>query len=79
MWHADKLRLDLMPSDDPDAPKKLKFVYYPMSRKFAEEIRQQVNGGKAEVVIERYPNGRLHIGKLLIDGEPVKEKKVGVK
>ena len=76
---ADQLRLDLLPSDDPDAPKKLTFVYYPMSRKFAEKMLPQVRGGKAEVVIERYPNGRLHIGALLVDGQVVTEQTVGVK
>ncbi len=76
---ADKLRLDLLPSDDPEAPKRLTFVYYPMSRKFAEEMLPQVVNGRAEVVIERYPNGRLHIGRLLVDGQPVTEQKVGVK
>lgn len=76
---ADKLRLDILPSTDPDAPKKLNFVYYPMSRKFAKEILPQVESGRAELVIERYPNGRLHIGRLLIDGQPVTEQKVGAK
>lgn len=76
---ADKLRLELLPSEDPDAPKKLTFVYYPMSRKFAEKMLPQVVGGKAELVIERYPNGRLHIGRLLVDGNPVTEQTVGVK
>ena len=76
---ADNLRLDLLPSTDSDAPKKLTFVYYPMSRKFAEKMLPQVRGGKAEVVIERYPNGRLHIGALLVDGQVVTEQTVGVK
>ena len=76
---ADNLRLDLLPSTDSDAPKKLTFVYYPMSRKFAEKMLPQVRSGKAEVVIERYPNGRLHIGALLVDGQVVTEQTVGVK
>lgn len=78
---ADKLRLDLLPSEDPDAPKRLTFVYYPMSRQYAKDVQDRINGGKvkAELVIERYPSKRLHIGKLLIDGMPVSEQKVGGK
>jgi len=74
---ANKLRLDLQPSQDPDAPKKLTFVYYPMSRNFAKETLPRIKNGEAEVVIELYPNGRWRIGELLVDGEPVKERKLG--
>ena len=77
---ANKLRLTLRPSDDPEAP-KLNFVYYPMSREFAKQMlpsfRDSAAGMDAELVIKCYPNGRWSIGDLLIDGKPVKEPKVG--
>ena len=74
----NKLRLDLLPSDDRSAP-ELTFVYYPMSREMARKTMPRVAKGTAELVIKCYPNGRWSIGDLLIDGEPVKEQKVGGK
>ena len=72
---ADKLRLDLLPSEEPGAP-KLHFVYYPMSRDLAKRTLPRVKNGKAELVIKCYPNGRWSIGDLLVDGQPVKEDKI---
>ena len=79
---ANKLLLRLRTPDDPGAP-RLNFVYYPMSREFAEKILPSFRspaegGGNAELEIRCYPNGRWSIGDLLIDGKPVKEPKVGV-
>lgn len=77
---ANKLRLKLQPLDEPGAP-KLEYVDYPMSREFAKKMvpRFRVGGSKenGELVIKRYPNGRWSIGDLLINGDPVKEPKVG--
>jgi hypothetical protein len=73
---ANKLRLDLKPSMTADAP-KLTFVYYPMSRELAKETLPRVRNGEAELVIKFYPNGRWRIGELLVDGEPVRERKLG--
>ncbi len=73
---ANKLRLDLKPSTEPDAP-RLSYVYYPMSRELATDTLPRVRNGEAELVIKLYPNGRWRIGELFIDGEPVKERKLG--
>ena len=73
---ANKLRLDLQPSTEPDAP-QLTFVYYPMSRELAKETLPRVKNGEAELVVKLYPNGRWRICELVVDGEPVKERKLG--
>lgn len=75
---ANKLRLELEPPADKKAP-KLTYVYYPMSRKFAEEKLPEILHGKGELEIKCYSNGRWGIGDLLIDGVPVKEPKVTIK
>ena len=72
----NKLRLKLVSLGDPNAP-RLSYIYYPMSRELAEKTLPRVKGGRAELVIKCYPNGRWLIGDLLIDGIPVKETKVG--
>jgi hypothetical protein len=73
---ANKLRLNLKPSTEPGAP-RLNYVYYPMSRDLAKETLPRVKNGEAELVIKLYPNGRWRICELVVDGEPVKERKLG--
>ena len=75
---ADKLLLELVPSEDERAP-KLTVVNYPMSRKQAAQTLQRIADpavrDRTELVIKCYPNGRWRIGRLVIDGQPVSEPK----